>query len=219
MAKNAGACGCSQTEQETPRNKSVSGNGEQAHTREAVLEIVDYKVTMLIAAGAAMAANCEPCINKIVPDLIEAGVAEKEIQNAVKMGQFVKDKPAALMKEAADALTGTHMSDEPAPEVCPADTMQRDPNFKLTMLIAAGAAMAANCVSCLNKVVPVLIEAGVAKADIRRAVEIGQFVKDKPADIMKETADALTGSRLSQTSASTENGCPAEKMKKTTASA
>ena len=28
-------------------------------------KIVDYKVTMLIAAGAAMAANCEPCLNKV----------------------------------------------------------------------------------------------------------------------------------------------------------
>ncbi|MHC4464646.1 MAG: carboxymuconolactone decarboxylase family protein, partial [Planctomycetota bacterium] len=52
-------------------------------------EIVDYKVTMLIAAGAAMAANCEPCLNKIVPDLLEAGVAEADIRRAVEIGQFV----------------------------------------------------------------------------------------------------------------------------------
>ena len=74
-------------------------------------QIVDYKVTMLIAAGAAMAANCEPCLNRVVPDLIEAGVAEADIRKAVEIGQFVKDKPAAIMKEAADALTGTHMTD------------------------------------------------------------------------------------------------------------
>ena len=74
-------------------------------------QIVDYKVTMLIAAGAAMAANCEPCLNRVVPDLIEAGVAEADIRKAVEIGQFVKDKPAVIMKEAADALTGTHMSD------------------------------------------------------------------------------------------------------------
>jgi hypothetical protein len=39
-------------------------------TKKEVSEIVDYKVTMLIAAGAAMAANCEPCLNKIVPDMM-----------------------------------------------------------------------------------------------------------------------------------------------------
>ena len=87
--------------------------------------IVDHKVTMLIAAGAAMAANCEPCLNKIVPDLIEAGVAEADIRKAVEIGQFVKDKPAAIMKEAADALTGTHMADPNKSEGCPAEALKR----------------------------------------------------------------------------------------------
>ena len=85
--------------------------------------IIDYKVTMLIAAGAAMAANCEPCLNKVVPDLIEAGVAEADIRKAVEIGQFVKDKPAAIMKEAADALTGTNMADPNQSEGCPAEKL------------------------------------------------------------------------------------------------
>ena len=87
-------------------------------------QIVDYKITMLIAAGAAMAANCEPCLNKIVPDLIEAGVAEADIQKAVEIGQFVKDKPAAIMKEAADALTGTHLSELDKSGGCPSDSLK-----------------------------------------------------------------------------------------------
>jgi alkylhydroperoxidase/carboxymuconolactone decarboxylase family protein YurZ len=70
-----------------------------------ITSLVDNKVTMLIAAGAAMAANCEPCLNKIVPDLIDAGVSSADIRKAVEIGQFVKDRPAAIMKEAADTLT------------------------------------------------------------------------------------------------------------------
>ena len=89
-----------------------------------ISQIVNYKVTMLIAAGAAMAANCEPCLNKIVPDLIEAGVAEADIQKAVEIGQFVKDKPAAIMKEAADALAGTRLSEQNKSEGCPAEKMK-----------------------------------------------------------------------------------------------
>ena len=81
-------------------------------------EIVDFKVTMLIAAGAAMAANCEPCLNKIVPDLIGAGVAEADIRKAVEIGQFVKDKPAAIMKEAADVLTGSQLADQQTSAGC-----------------------------------------------------------------------------------------------------
>ena len=79
---------------------------------------------MLIAAGAAMAANCEPCLNKIIPDLIEAGVAEVDIQKAVEIGQFVKDKPAAIMKEAADALAGTSFSGAQKSAGCPADNLK-----------------------------------------------------------------------------------------------
>ena len=88
-------------------------------------QIFDYKVTMLIAVGAAMAANCEPCLNRVVPDLIEAGVAEADIRKAVEIGQFVKDKPAALMKEAADALTGKHMSDPHKSEGRPAKALKQ----------------------------------------------------------------------------------------------
>ena len=100
-------------------------NIKELETAKKDHEIVDYKVTMLIAAGAAMAANCEPCLNKIVPDLIEAGVAEADIRKAVEIGQFVKDKPAAIMKEAADVLTGTHLSDPQASEACPADALKQ----------------------------------------------------------------------------------------------
>lgn len=90
-----------------------------------IAQIVDYKVTMLIVAGAAMAANCEPCLNKIVPDLIEAGVADEDIRKAVEIGQFVKDKPAAIMKQAADILTGTQLLEGPITEECPADKMKQ----------------------------------------------------------------------------------------------
>ncbi len=99
-------------------------NIKDGQAPEDIAQIVDYKVTMLIAAGAAMAANCEPCLNKIIPDLIEAGVAEADIRKAVEIGQFVKDKPAAIMKEAADALAGTRLSGQHKSEGCPSDNMK-----------------------------------------------------------------------------------------------
>ena len=95
------------------------------HSSKQAPEMVDHKVTLLIEAGAAMAANCEPCLNKVVPDLIEAGVAEADIRKAVEIGQFVKDKPAAIMKEAADALTGTNLADPNQSQGCPAEKMKQ----------------------------------------------------------------------------------------------
>jgi alkylhydroperoxidase/carboxymuconolactone decarboxylase family protein YurZ len=87
--------------------------------------LVDRKVTLLIATGAAMAANCEPCLNKVVPDLIEAGVAPSDIRAAVEIGQFVKDRPAAVMKQAADVLSGTRLSEGPEAAGCPAEAMKQ----------------------------------------------------------------------------------------------
>ena len=87
--------------------------------------LVDHKVTLLIATGAAMAANCEPCLNKVVPDLIEAGVAPSDIRAAVEIGQFVKDRPAAVMKQAADVLAGTRFSEGTEAAGCPAEAMKQ----------------------------------------------------------------------------------------------
>ena len=114
MTLKSEGCGCRGPEER-----------EAKQATNDVPQIVDYQVTMLIAAGAAIAANCEPCLNKVVPDLIEAGVAEADIRKAVEIGQFVKDRPAAIMKEAADYLTGTHLSDKQATEECPAEAMSR----------------------------------------------------------------------------------------------
>lgn len=87
--------------------------------------IVNDQVTLLIAAGAAMAANCEPCLNKVVPDLIEAGVSSEDIRSAIEIGQFVKDRPAAIMKEAADALAGTSLASASESRDCPATAEKR----------------------------------------------------------------------------------------------
>ena len=105
-------------------NKNVAQGLQEPERPGDSPAIVDYKVTMLIAAGAAMAAHYEPCLNKIVPDLIEAGVSWDDIRSAVSIGQAVKDRPAAIMKEAADVLTGTQLSDQSTSEGCPLEEMK-----------------------------------------------------------------------------------------------
>jgi alkylhydroperoxidase/carboxymuconolactone decarboxylase family protein YurZ len=117
-------CGCGGAAIQT-QAQVVERTQEARQDQEKAPRLVDHKVTLLIAAGAAMAANCEPCLNKIVPDLIEAGVHELDIRSAVQIGQFVKDKPAEHMKEVADLLTGSHLlKNALADEGCPADKMK-----------------------------------------------------------------------------------------------
>ena len=177
------------------KDHDVSLNGPTAHT---VSNIVDGKVAKLIAVGAAMAANSEPGFTQAVSESERDGVSKEAIRAAVEMGQLVKDKPATLLKKAADVLTGTNLTAKPTGEGCPADKMKRGAEYNLTMLIGAGAAMAAGCEPCLNKVVPGLIEAGVAEADIRKAVEIGQAARDRSASIMKEAAEVLAGATFAE---------------------
>lgn len=102
------------TKRQKPVESQVEKLGKDAP------QIVNYEVTLLIAAAAAMASNCEPCLNKAIPELIEAGVSEADIRRAVEIGQFVKDRPAATMKEAADLLTGTNLLAGLVAEGCPA---------------------------------------------------------------------------------------------------
>jgi len=160
-------------------------------------EIVGEEMSLLVAAGAALAANSEAHLNEVVAALKETAVPEEHIRVAMQVGQAVKDKPAKRLKEAADFLTGSNLADDPSNKPCPMESMPRDESYKVTMLIAAGSAMAAGCEPCLNQAIPGLIEAGVADADIRRAVEIGQAVKEIAAENMKEVADVLAGTRLS----------------------
>ena len=153
----------------------------------------DYKRVMLVAAGSAMAANCEPCLNMVIPNLIEVGVPDAEIRGAVEIGQHVKDRQADVMKEAADVLAGTNFLNKEVPEECARDEMKTLGVDKMSLLIAVGAAVAGNCESCLNTAVRELKLAGVADEEIRGAVVIAQTVKERPAGIIKQTADKLTG--------------------------
>jgi hypothetical protein len=43
----------------------------------------------------------------------------------VEIGQFVKDRPATIMKEAADLLTGTNLLAGPVAEGCPAEALKQ----------------------------------------------------------------------------------------------
>ena len=152
----------------------------------------DYKRIMLVAAGSAMAASCEPCLNMAVPNLIEVGVPDAQIRRAVEIGQYLKDREADIMREAADVLAGTSFLGERAPEQCTQDEMEPLEADKTSMLIALGSAVAGNCDSCLSTIVRGLEEAGATHQEIRGAVEIGLNVKEKPAAMVKETADKLT---------------------------
>jgi alkylhydroperoxidase/carboxymuconolactone decarboxylase family protein YurZ len=65
---------------------------------------------ILIAMGSAVAAGCQPCLEKIVALAQSEELDKAQMRAAVSIGQYIKDQPAAHMKALADELVGTNLS-------------------------------------------------------------------------------------------------------------
>ncbi len=63
-------------------------------------------VNELVAVGAAIAANCEPCLKHHYHEAIQLGVSKADIARAVATGAQVKDSPHQAILRLADKLTG-----------------------------------------------------------------------------------------------------------------
>lgn len=61
-------------------------------------------VRELVAIGASIVANCEPCLKHHVNQARQLGVSKDDMRQAVDMAQMVKDSPAHAMLVLADRL-------------------------------------------------------------------------------------------------------------------
>jgi AhpD family alkylhydroperoxidase len=69
---------------------------------------VDYSagVNELVAIGAAIAANCEPCLKYHYHEAQQLGVSKADMARAAETGAKVKDSPHQAILRLADRLTG-----------------------------------------------------------------------------------------------------------------
>ena len=67
-------------------------------------------VAELVAIGAAIAANCEPCLKYHYRQAQVLGVSKADMARAVEMGGKVKDSPHQSILRLADKLTGASVS-------------------------------------------------------------------------------------------------------------
>jgi AhpD family alkylhydroperoxidase len=74
--------------------------------------IVTPAVAELIAIGAAMGANCEPCLKYHYSEARKLGVTRADMATAVALADRVKRAPAQNMRVLADKLLGTSLSTE-----------------------------------------------------------------------------------------------------------
>jgi alkylhydroperoxidase/carboxymuconolactone decarboxylase family protein YurZ len=79
------------------------------------------------------------------------------------------------------------------------------------LLIAAGSAVAAGCITCLETIVEMARTEGIDERKLREAVMTGQFVKEQPNNHMKEVADELLGTHLQSRSLYNVGECPLSK--------
>lgn len=71
---------------------------------------MDARSKELIAIGASVTANCVPCLRFHVNKAREAGVAETEIQEAVRVGRMVRRGAASQWDKEASTLLGSEES-------------------------------------------------------------------------------------------------------------
>lgn len=101
------------SQQEYPtrqRLAELTGLDERAatdHEQPATAEpspIFDERIAELVAIGAAIAANCEPCLKYHHRKASELGIADEDMIQAVNVALRVKEQPSKIMVQLAQRL-------------------------------------------------------------------------------------------------------------------
>ena len=71
--------------------------------------IFTEQVAELVAIGAAIAANCEPCFKYHYDQARKLGVSNTDMRRAVDLAQMVKDTPARAMLDIAQRYLGPQL--------------------------------------------------------------------------------------------------------------
>ncbi len=82
--------------------------------------IYSAAINELVAIGAAIACNCEPCLKYHYREAQKLGVSKADMARAVEMGAKVKDSPHQAILKLAQRLTGSSVpSAQPSePDPC-----------------------------------------------------------------------------------------------------
>jgi len=76
-------------------------------------------VRELVAIGAAIASNCEPCLKYHYHEAQKLGVSKPDMASAVEMAAKVKDSPHQAILRLANRLTASNVeAAEPAADPC-----------------------------------------------------------------------------------------------------
>ena len=71
---------------------------------------LDNRIRELIAVGASITANCQPCLEYHVSKALEGGADQAELGEAIELGKMVRRGAAAKMDKLASTLPHTAAS-------------------------------------------------------------------------------------------------------------
>ncbi len=75
---------------------------------------LDNRTIELIAVGASITANCQPCLRYHAKKALENGAEEQEIAEAIEIGRMVRKGAASKMDKFAASLSSPSLAAEGA---------------------------------------------------------------------------------------------------------
>jgi AhpD family alkylhydroperoxidase len=85
---------------------------------------MENKTKLLVAVGASVTANCQPCLKTAVAEAQGAGVEKKEILEAIAIGRVVRKGAFGKMDKFASTLTGKDFVD--GSDECPFGSTEKE---------------------------------------------------------------------------------------------
>jgi AhpD family alkylhydroperoxidase len=67
---------------------------------------MEDKTKLLIAVGAAVTANCQPCLKTLIKKAKESGVQDKEILEAIGVARLVRKNSTTQIDQFLSGLSG-----------------------------------------------------------------------------------------------------------------
>jgi len=86
---------------------SAKFEGIKGPEKPEAVSIFSPAVAELVAIGAAIAANCEPCFKYHFHQARKLGVTPKDVASAVAVAQTVKETPARAVLALAERYVGS----------------------------------------------------------------------------------------------------------------
>ncbi len=85
---------------------------------------MEEKTKLLVAVGASVTANCQPCLKTAVTEAQAAGVERKDILEAIAIGRVVRKGAFGKMDSFASTLTGKDFAS--TSDECPFGSTEAD---------------------------------------------------------------------------------------------